>query len=125
MTHTIRSNPRLMLAIAISALCMMTGPLKCEAADDSKGNIAAKPVGTATRAWLSEQRGDVNRAEPEPYPAQRAAAAAQRYESSVASGSEGSGAARPGVGIGLRSGSTGGSTGSTGSTSAPGMGASR
>lgn len=45
-----------------------------------KGNLNAKPVGTATRAWLEEQRIGLNRAEVEPYPAERAGLAYKRYE---------------------------------------------
>lgn len=85
-------------------------------AEESASATARPAFGQNTRAWLDEQRNDVNRAEPEPYPASRAAAAVQRYESTVGTDS-GSSATRAGTSIGIRSG-----TPAAGNTPTPGMG---
>lgn len=112
-TQSTRSLPQ----IAISLLLAFSLQPLAQAGDAS-GNIAAKPVGTATRAWMTEQREGRNRAEPEPYPADRAGMALRRYESTFSGSSDSSSATRSGTAIGIRSGSTN-SAGSAGSV--PGM----
>ncbi len=111
--QTTRSLP---FSLALMLLAVTLLPVAH--ADEASGNIATKPVGTATRAWLNEQREGRNRAEPEPYSAERAGMALRRYESTFSSPSDSSSATRSATAIGIRSGSTssGGSTGST-----PGM----
>ena len=85
-------------------------------ANETSGNITTRPVGTATRAWMNEQREGRNRAETEPYPAERAGMALRRYENSYVNPTDGTSATRSGTAIGIRSGSGTGATGST-----PGM----
>jgi hypothetical protein len=105
-------NTRLIAPVLV---LLLAGHMSATRADETSGNIAAKPVGTATRAWLNEQREGRNRAEPEPWPAERAGAALRRYENTYTSPADTSGATRSGTAIGIRSGSN------TNSGSAGGM----
>ena len=73
----------------------------------SSQNPTTKPVGTTSRVWLDEQRNNVNRADPEPYPASRAASAVQRYEATAGAptgGASTAGGSRPTTGTGAAAG---------------------
>ena len=103
------------LAITFALLALNPDTLKQAHANEASANITTKPVGTATRAWLNEQREGRNRAEPEPYPAERGMAL-RRYENSFVNPTDGTSATRSGTAIGIRSGSVTNATGGT-----PGM----
>lgn len=103
------------LALALAAPAMSTETVRKD----------PQQVGTRTQTWLEEQRNGINRADPEPWPAERAAAALRKYEASVgSSGDSGAGAARSGSGIVSRNpASTGSSSGATSTpTVPPGLG---
>lgn len=91
------------LGLRLCALMLIGMGAGCASQTETRNNLT---TGKATQAWLGEQRNDTNRAEPEPYPAERAGQALKRYQGSL----EGSGAPA----------TTTGSTGSTARSGSPG-----
>lgn len=67
--------------VPISVMILAASSAACSHSEARMKNLS---TGQATQRWLDEQRNDINRADSEPYPAERAGMAAKRYNAGPA-----------------------------------------